>query len=169
MKQRRFWPLLATAIVVAALAGCDEFEVPITDEPTRDIEPALLGDWMMAEEKGSDSRKYSRDRLRIRSFDRSTYVVEHNESLYRAWHSDVDGIPLVTLQSIDSEERKYQYWSFQLSDDSSELTLRSVQSDGSMSKGVIPSDSRDSAAAAASIRKNLENPRLFAGEVKFAK
>lgn len=169
MKRRKFWPLLATAIVIAALAGCDEFGVPITAGPTRDIEAALLGDWMMAEEKEGDSRKYSRDRLRIRSFDHSSYVVEHNESLYRAWHSDVDGIPLVTLQNIDSDERKYQYWSFHLSDDGSELTLRSVQSDGSMSRGVIPSNSPDSAAAAASIRKNRESSRLFAGEVRFRK
>jgi hypothetical protein len=169
MKQRRCWPLLATAIVIAALAGCDEFEVPITAGPTRNIEPALLGDWMMTEEKEGDSRKYSRDRLRIRSFDRFTYVVEHNESLYRAWHSDVDGIPLVTLQSLDSDERKYQYWSFDVTADGSELTLRAVNSDGSMSKGVIPSQLPDSAAAAASIRKHREDPRLFAGKVKFLK
>lgn len=169
MKQRRFWPLMATTIIVAALAGCDEFEVPITAEPTRNIVSALQGDWMIAENKSGDPRTYARDRLRIRSWDRSSYVVEHNESLYRAWHSDVDGIPLVTLQNIDSDERKYQYFAFQLSDDGSELTLRSVQSDGSMSKGVIPSDSPDSATAAASIRKNRENPRLFADEVKFMK
>ena len=66
----------------------------------------------------------------IRPYDQSTYVVNHNDALYRAWHSDVDGLPLITLQSIDSDERKYQYWTWRVSDDGSEMTLRSTSRSG---------------------------------------
>ena len=167
MTHNSFRPLLVSALVMVALARCDEFEVPITAEPTRHVESALLGDWLMVDE-GGHPRNYSKDRVRIRPYDQSTYVVNHNDALYRAWHSDVDGLPLITLQSIDSDERKYQYWTWRVSDDGSEMTLRSI---GAVSKssGLIPTDARDSATIVDIIRKNRESAQLFGGPVRFSK
>jgi hypothetical protein len=59
------------------------------------------------------------------------------------YHSDVAETPLVSVQDLNSNDRKYAYIVWKLSDDSSHLSLRNV------SDKVIPKETKDSATAVA--------------------
>jgi len=105
---------------ILGLTGC-EFDVPITVHPTRKIELSLLGEW-----SGIGDCK---DRMKVRKYDDSSYVFSFNETMYRAWHSDVGGIPFVTVQNLDSPERRYLYFAWSLTGDGKSLTLKPVKYD----------------------------------------
>jgi hypothetical protein len=101
--------------------------------------------------------------MRVRRLDDSTYVVYFDGDLFRAYHSDVGEIPLVSVQDINSKDRKYAYVVWTLSDDGKRLNLRSVQSK------VIPTEQRDSATVAELLKENAKNPELFGEEIEFNK
>ena len=111
MKTRQISRWAGLAIALLALAGCD-FNVPITAEPTRKIEPALLGEWVGTEWNENDCK----DRIKVRQYDDSSYVVLFNGDLHRAWHSDIGETAFVTVQNLDSPDRKYSYFLWSLSD-----------------------------------------------------
>ena len=99
----------------------------------------------------------------MRRLDDSNYVVYYDGDLFRAYHSDVAEMPLVSVQDLNSNDRKYAYVDWKLSDDGKRLTLRSVNNK------VIPNETNDSAAAAALLTKNARNPELFGEEIEFRK
>jgi hypothetical protein len=140
----------AVALGLAFLAGCT-YDEPITPKPTRKIEPRLLGDWKAAEDK---------DFMRVRKLDDSTYVLTYNEDLYRAYHSDVAGLQLVSVQSL-VDDRKYAYLTWKLSADGKVLSLRVVASK------VIPDELKTSKAVQKALKENASNPALFEEEFKY--
>jgi hypothetical protein len=71
-------------------------------------------------------------------------------------------MPLVTVQDLNSNDRKYAYVVWKLSSDGKGLTLRSVNK-------LIPKETKDSAAVAALLTKNARNPELFGEEIEFRK
>lgn len=83
--------------------------------------------------------------------------------MFRAYHSDVADTPFVSVQDINSEDRKYAYVVWKLSDDSKQLRLRGVNRD------VIPKEKKDSTAVAKFLKDNAKNPDLFGEEIKFNK
>jgi len=99
----------------------------------------------------------------VRRLDDSTYVVYYDGDLFRAYHSDLAEMPLVSVQDLNSNDRKYAYVTWKLSDDGKRLTLRSVNNK------VIPNETKDSAAAAALLTKNARNRELFGEEIEFRK
>jgi hypothetical protein len=100
--------------------------------------------------------------MRVRRLDDSTYVVYYDGDLFRAYHSDVAEMPLVTVQDLNSNDRKYAYVVWKLSSDGKALTLRSVNK-------LIPKETKDAAAVAALLTKNARNPELFGEEIEFRK
>jgi hypothetical protein len=141
---------LAMLCTLLVLVAC-EFDVPITAEPTRRVESTLLGDWTGTEWNDQDCK----DQLKIRRYDDSSYVVSLNGALHRAWHSDVEGMPLVTVQNLDSPERKYSYYTWSLSDGGKQLTLRFV------TDTLIPKEAKDSATVAKLLREHRDDGRLL--------
>jgi hypothetical protein len=101
--------------------------------------------------------------MRVRRLDDSTYVVYYDGDLFRAYHSDVAELALASVQDLNSNDRKYAYVVWKLSNDGNRLTLRSV------SNKVIPTETRDSASVAALLTKNARNPELFGEEIEFRK
>ena len=99
----------------------------------------------------------------MRRLDDSTYVVYYNGDLFRAYHSDVAETPFASVQDLNSNARKYAYVTWKLSDDGKSLSLRNVN------RKIIPKETKDSAAVAALLRKNLRNPELFGEEIEFLK
>lgn len=99
----------------------------------------------------------------MRRLDDSTYVVYYNGDLFRAYHSDVAETPFASVQDLNSNDRKYAYVTWKLSDDGKRLSLRNVN------RKIIPKETKDSAAVAALLRKNLRNPELFGEEIEFLK
>jgi hypothetical protein len=95
-----------------------QYDVPITLAPTRKVQERLLGDWTSADGK---------EKLKLRSFDESVYIVYYDGDLFRAYHSVVGGTPFASVQDINSNDRKYGYVVWKLSDDGKHLSLRNVR------------------------------------------
>jgi hypothetical protein len=139
-------------LCVLAFNAC-EYEVPITQSPTRKLQEQLLGNWVSLDGK---------ENMRVRRLDDSTYVVYYDGDLFRAYHSDVAEMPLVSVQDLNSNDRKYAYVVWKLSSDGKGLILRSVNK-------LIPKETKDSVAVAALLTKNARNPELFGEEIEFRK
>ena len=112
------WRGLSVAFCLCTLAftAC-QYEVPITSDPTRNVQERLLGDWT------SDDGK---EKLKLRRFDDSTYIVYYDGDLFRAYHSDVAETAFASVQDINSNDRKYAFVVWKLSDDGKRLSLRNV-------------------------------------------
>ncbi len=143
--------VVAFCICTLAFTAC-QYEVPITSDPTRKVQERLLGDWT------SDDGK---EKLKLRRFDDSTYIVYYDGDLFRAYHSDVAETAFASVQDINSNDRKYAFVVWKLSDDGKRLSLRNV------SDKVIPKETRDSTTVVALLEKNAHNPDLFGEEIEF--
>jgi hypothetical protein len=129
-----------------------EYEVPITSSPTRKVQGQLLGNWVSLDGK---------ENMRVRRLDDSTYVVYYDGDLFRAYHSDIAETPFASVQDLNSNDRKYAYVVWKLSDDGKHLSLRNVN------RKVIPKESTDSATVSALLTKNAHNPELFGEAIEF--
>jgi hypothetical protein len=137
-----------TAVAALALAGCI-YDVPITGGATRHIDVRLIGDW---------SSEDGNEKLEVRELTGTTYLLLLNGDPFRAFHSDVAGVPFVTVQDLDGRERKYAYLKYALSADGNKLTGWAVSSD------TVPKSVRTSAEVRRLLRKNLANPGLYVAD-----
>jgi hypothetical protein len=144
---------VALCLSVLAFAAW-QYEVPITPSPTRNVQERLLGDWVSLDGK---------EQMKVRRFDDNIYIVYYDGDLFRAYHSDVAETAFFSVQDINSNDRKYAYVVWKLSDDGKHLSLRSVQSK------VIPKEQKDSAKVAELLRENAKNADLFGEEIEFNK
>jgi lipopolysaccharide export LptBFGC system permease protein LptF len=144
---------VAVCLCILAFTAC-EYEVPITSSPTRKVQERLLGDWVSLDGK---------ENMKVRRLDDNIYIVYYDGDLFRAYHSDVAETPFVSVQDINSSDRKYAYVVWKLSDDGQRLTLRNVQSK------LIPKEQKDSARVAELLKENARNPELFGEEIEFSK
>ena len=138
---------------MVSLAACN-YEVPITTSPTRNVQEQLLGDWTSSDGK---------EQMKVRRLDESFYVIYYDGDLFRAYHCDVADMPFVSVQDLNSKDRKYAYVVWKLSDDGKHLGLRNVNDK------VVPKETKDSAAVVALLNKNVRNPELFGEEIEFRK
>ena len=143
----------AIALCCLAFASC-QYEVPITSAPTRKVQEQLLGNW-----KSSDGK----EELKLRRLDDNIYIVYYDGDLFRAYHSDVAETPFATVQDLNSNDRKYAYMVWKLSDDGNRLSLRNV------SDKVISKETKDTATVVALLTKNARNPELLGEEIEFRK
>jgi hypothetical protein len=118
------------------------------------VQERLLGDWTSADGK---------EKLKLRRLDDSVYIVYYDGDLFRAYHSDVADTPFASVQDINSNDRKYAFVVWKLSDDGKHLSLRNV------SDKVIPKETKDSAAIVALLKKNARNPDRFGEEIEFSR
>lgn len=118
------------------------------------MQEQVLGNWISQDGK---------EHLRVRRLDDNIYIVYYDGDLFRAYHSDVADTPFVSVQDINSEDRKYAYVVWKLSDDSKQLIL------GSVNRDVIPKEKKDSATVVALLTKNAQNPELFGEEIGFSR
>jgi hypothetical protein len=144
---------VAACLCILAFTAC-QYDVPITLGPTRKVQEQLLGDWTSADGK---------EKLKLRSLDDSIYIVYYDGDLFRAYHSDVAETPFVTVQDLNSNDRKYAYAIWKLSDDDKNLKLRNANDK------IVPKETRDSATVVALLTKNAGNPDLFGEEIEFKK
>ena len=150
------WVRVAVVVIglcVLAFTAC-QYEVPITSTPTQKVQEQLLGNWRSTDGK---------EELKLRRLDDGVYIVYYDGDIFRAYHSDVAGTPFVTVQDLNSSDRKYAFVIWKLSDNGKDLRLRSVNDK------VVPKETRDSATVAALLTKNARNPELFGEEIEFRK
>jgi hypothetical protein len=144
---------VAACLCILAFTAC-KYEVPITSGPTRKVQEQLLGDWASLDGK---------ERMKVRRLDDNIYIIYYDGDLFRAYHSDVAETPFASVQDLNSNDRKYAYVVWKLSDDGKHLSLRNV------SDKVIPKETRDPAMVVALLKKNARNPELFGEEIEFNK
>jgi hypothetical protein len=144
---------VTVALFSLPLGAC-QYDVPITSSPTRKVQEQLLGDW-----RSSDGK----EELKLRRLDDGVYIVYYDGDLFRAYHSDVAETPFATVQDLNSNDRKYAYVVWKLSDDGKHLSLRNV------SDKVIPKEIKDSDTVTALLTKNASNTELFGEEIEFRK
>jgi hypothetical protein len=118
------------------------------------VQEQLPGNWVSVDGK---------ENMRVRRLDDSTYIVYYDGDLFRAYHSDVAETPFASIQDLNSNDRKYAYVTWKLSDGGKRLSLRNVNNK------VIPKETKDSVAVAALLTKNARNPELFGEEIEFRK
>jgi hypothetical protein len=140
-------------LCLLSLGAC-VYEVPITSSPTRKAEERLLGDWT-----SSDGKEH----MNVRRLDENTYVVYYDGDLFRAYHSDVADSSFVSVQDLNSNDRKYAYVIWKLSEDGRNLTLRNI------SDKIVPKESKDSAAVAVLLEKNARKSDLLGEQIEFRK
>ena len=152
-------PALACFLAAAALllAGCD-YDAPLTPAPTHPVDPRLLGDWEPV--KKDDPKDPS---MHVRAWDDSTYAIAIEDDVYRVWHSDFAGQPFVSVQDLNTSTRKYCYYTWSLSADGAQLTLRRVRNE------VVPEKTMPAAAIQQLIKANLANPRLLDAPLVFTR
>ena len=114
----------------------------------------MLGNWRSTDGK---------EELKLRRFDDGTYIVYYDGDLFRAYHSDIGETPFVSVQDLNSNDRKYAYIIWKLSDDGRNLKLRSVNDK------VVPKETKDSVTVVGLLTKNVRNPELFGEEIEFRK
>jgi hypothetical protein len=144
---------IAVCLCIVGFAACN-YEVPITTSPTRNVQEQLLGDWTSSDGK---------EQMKVRRLDESFYVIYYDGDLFRACHCDVADMPFVSVQDLNSKDRKYAYVVWKLADDGKHLSLRNVNDK------VVPKETKDSAAVVALLNKNARNPELFGEEIEFRK
>lgn len=107
-------PLVLTALLL--LAGC-KFVTPLTEKPTRTIEPALLGYWFsLADGKALNVYRLSDDE----------YLAVDDGVPYVCTHSDLSGVPFISCRQIQNDNDvygKYAYVAYRLDHDELVLTL----------------------------------------------
>jgi len=136
-------------LAFALLAASCNYDVPISGTPSRHVEPRLIGAWTAT---GDDGKA---EHMTVREWDADHYAVQYDGDVFRAFHTDVAGLPLISVQDLNGSSRKYLYVTWRLSEDGKKLTLRAVTTD------VVPESTRDSASVVKLIEKNRDNPRLF--------
>jgi len=144
---------VAIGLACLAFTAC-QYDIPITSAPTRKVQEQLLGDWTSADGK---------EKLKLRSLDDSIYIVYYDGDLFRAYHSDIAETPFATVQDLNSNDRKYAYVIWKLSEDGKSLRLRNVNNK------LVPEGIRDSAGVVALLKRNAGNPELFGEEIEFQK
>ena len=143
-----------TVVVCTLLLVSCHYDVPLTAEPTRAADARLAGTWtMVAPEQG--------EKMDIRLYDDRHYVIAYGGDLYRAFHSDVAGMPLMSVQNLNDDERKWVFLEWKLSEDRKRLTIRVVRTE------VVPPAGRDALVKA--IEANRDNPKLFGEEAVYAR
>jgi hypothetical protein len=135
---------LIPALCALALLSCD-YELPLTAEPTRAADARLAGHWALVEPEQNEA-------MDVRLYDDRNYVIAYRGDLYRGFHSEVAGLPLLSVQNLNDSERKWIFMSWELSENGKRLTIRAVRTE------VVPVNTRDLVKA---IEKNRDNPALF--------
>lgn len=146
-RRRRAFGALA-GLAFGVLTGCN-YDFPLTDRPTDRVHKELLGAWTAEEGK---------EHVVIRAFDEKSYLVEDNGQFYRMIHTDLGALRFLSIQELESAERRYLYVRWRLTPDGKELHLNGVNS------SVVPTSLPSARAVRRVIKKNKSNPDLFTEE-----
>src|SRR5688572_1888802 len=148
MNARSLLPLLVLGGCLL-VTGCD-YEFPLTPAPTSSINPRLLGDWIPTKKAEQDEPT-----LHVRQWDDTHYAIAIDGELYRVHHSDVVKLPFISAQDLNSNRRRYALFSWAISTDGNELTLRRVRTE------VIPERITTADSLRQLVIENANNPELL--------
>lgn len=153
----KFSPTWLIAAVALLLSSCN-YDVPLTPQPTHKVDARLLGEWV-----SFDKDEQKLEYMTVRMLDDSTYVVAMDKDIYRVFHSDFADTAFVSVQDLNSDERKYAYYVWQLSADGTQLSLKGV------SNKIVSEETKGREALQKLIKANLANPKLYGDEIRFTR
>ena len=145
---RRCIARVLAGLLALAFTGCN-YDFPLTDRPTDRVHKELLGAWTAEE---------GQERVEIRAFDERSYVVNDSGQLYRMIHTDLGDLRILSVQELESADRRYVYLRWRLTPDGKELHLNGVNT------RVIPTSLPSARAVRRAMKKNRSNPDLFTEE-----
>jgi hypothetical protein len=125
------------------------YEVPLTQSPTRKIDERLIGDWLSIEEKPSV--------IQIKKFDDSNLILIDGSSVYRVFHSDLEGINFLSMQNLEirgNSARKFAFIDYRF-ETPDRVRVRAVN------KEVIPENVRTTPELQRLVQNHLKDPHLF--------
>jgi hypothetical protein len=144
--------LRTITVLACSLALLSCHYAPRSHPSRRAADARLAGTWtMIAPEKD--------EKMDIRLYDDLNYVVSYNGDLYRAFHSDVAGLRLMSVQNLNDRERKWVFLEWKL--DGDRLTIRAVRTE------IVPAGERESLVK--TIEANRDNPKLFGEAAVYAR
>jgi hypothetical protein len=146
---KSFPALLLSALGTVFLAACN-YDAALTARPTRDIDPRMLGDWVIIDK---DTGKT--EAMQVRQLDKANYVIALDGDLYSAFHSDFSGTPFLSVQDLNTPDRLYLFFTASMSIDGRQLTVQTL------STKVVPGTTKGRGALQKLIKANLANPDLF--------
>lgn len=146
------------AVVALGFTGCD-YRLPLTATPSRPIDEHFLGRWVEIRQPRAPKR------MTIRRGTGDTYRISYDDGdgwrPIEAYHSDVAGLPLMTVQyASPTSDHPFVYAMFTLSDDERYLVVRRISP-----KIIADADDRD--ALIQSLISNKDNPDLLITEATF--
>ena len=147
----RFLLCSLLALASALLAGC-EFDVPLSSHPDRPIDEKLLGNWSSPDGWAKLAR-----------YDAQNFVLLYNGGIYRAWHTPVAGLDLLTLQRLDAASPKDHYLSYAWTGAGRRLDVRFVRDD------LLDQHATDPAAMRQAIEQHAGHAKLLSQPVPFAR
>jgi hypothetical protein len=157
------WTLAAALVFV--IAGC--LKVPLGDPEKSAVDPKFLGTWM---KRDVDSGQVGL--MHVTQYDARTYFVisytarpdpvgaweRGEETLFKAWLTDVNGQTFVTMQLLGQEtEHPYVVARLQLSEDN--LSARGLQP-----KFVEKNNVTTPAEFRTLVEKNMDNEEMYLGD-----
>jgi hypothetical protein len=137
------------------ISGCD-YAFPLTSTPSREINPQLVGDWIPIKKAGEDEPS-----LHVRQWDDTHYAIAIDDELYRVHHSDMVKLPFVSAQDLNSSDRRYALFTWALSTDGNQLTLRRVRTEVIPEKTTTPQSLRQLVTENANHPRLLDEPLIF--------
>ncbi|HKY26759.1 MAG TPA: hypothetical protein VJM12_02310 [Pyrinomonadaceae bacterium] len=141
------------AFLLVVLGAC-QYSVPITERPTRNVDNKLIGDWASA---------HQGQRLKIRSLTNNTYIVSYSGFVFQAFHSDISGVPFLSVQELETDARSYSYLIYRVSEDGTKLYLRLVNDE------ILRGQTSSTKVVQKVLKQNLQNPALLHHEDEFTK
>ena len=153
----KFFAATFLAVTCLLFFGCD-YDFPLTTKPTHKIDSRLVGDWAPVEKEDAKD-----EIMHVRDFDGSHYVVSMDKDIYRVFHSDFANTAFLSVQDLNSDNRRYLYFIWSLSEDGTQLSLKGVDTK------VIPDTTKTATEVQRLIKQQLKNPHLFRDEIRFTR
>jgi len=153
----KFFAATFLAVTCLLFFGCD-YDFPLTAKPTHKIDSRLVGDWAPVEKEDAKD-----EMMHVRDFDGSHYVVSMDKDIYRVFHSDFANTAFLSVQDLNSDNRRYLYFIWNLSEDGTQLSLKGVDTK------VIPDTTKTATEVQRLIKQQLKNPHLFRDEIRFTR
>ena len=148
--------MLLLLCVSALLPSC-YYDVPLTAEPTRAANPRFAGTWTLTEPEPED-----KEFVISLTGDRN-YSIRYEGDVHRAFHSDVDGMPILSVEVRHDSEAKWFFAAWNLSKDGTKLTLHILNPE------LISGPVDDRAALVGLVRKHRDHPDLIGPAAVFTK
>ena len=137
--------LLLSALLLCA--GC-KFDLPLTEKPTRGVDPSLLGSWFSL----ADGTPLDVYRLNAEE-----YLVVDNGAPYICSHSDLAGTYFVSCRQLTNEKKyygKYAYMAYKV--ENGELVLKILNDSLGITEKSSPAQIRQTLEEAVKNGKALD-------------